>query len=428
MFNLSLAYGLKYAGASPGEIRDPVVDAHPEGARAQTIVDRALYSSVTMGTKRKAVDSDHELLKTGKFSDITVKCGDRTWNLHRAILTSRCEYFRAALEDGKFKEAQEQLIEIHDQDPNHVNWVIHYIYTEIGPKDLRVLFTDEQAVMNTCVDLFTVADYFTLDSLCDDACQVLADFIVDRAVRVYSELYPFVGYGYQGKEEMAELLEKHVTKEFLERFFSVVKKVYSIGSSSFTPLKHALLLYPSLTFCTTLREDVFGDTIFKDPELAEFGVDILKAVFGTGSVRKLLDKVQECALCRAETRGFIKFVVKRQDNAYTIDAWCRTCANRKYLTTPLPNIPFPEPKRRRVASSKKPCPNHPTNRKLPRLDRPDPTVRQQPLHHPLNPTAQQQPLPTAHLTRRQPINTNEPPVVRLVYPRNEGESDSSEGE
>ncbi|KAI0114074.1 hypothetical protein GGR51DRAFT_578312 [Nemania sp. FL0031] len=364
-----------------------------------------------MGTKRKA-DYDDELLKKGSFSDITVKCGERTWDLHRAILVPRCGYFRAALEDNKFKEAQERLVEIHDQDPNHVNWVIQYIYTETMPRDLGVLFADEQAVMNACIDLFTIADYFTLDELCNRACQILADHLVGRAAKVYGELYPHISYEYQNKEEVAEILRENVDQEFLERFFSAVKRVYSIGSGSFLLLKSALLLYPSLTLCTTLREDVFGDTIFKDPELAGFAVDILKAVFGTGSASKLLCKVEKCAVCGKDTAGHVKFAVKRQDDGYTIDAWCRICAGRKFAPMPRPNISLPDSKRRRTSSAKKPRPIPPN----PAAQMP-PTDITRP--HQSNTCRYPNCTDPAGICRRQTFN-----IVRLRYLDNNSEPDS----
>ncbi len=37
------------------------------------------------------------LLQSGLFSDVTVKCGERTWNLHKNILCSRNIWFEKAL-------------------------------------------------------------------------------------------------------------------------------------------------------------------------------------------------------------------------------------------------------------------------------------------------------------------------------------------
>lgn len=40
--------------------------------------------------------SDIRLFETGNFADATIVCGDRTWKVHKLILSSRCKWFKAA--------------------------------------------------------------------------------------------------------------------------------------------------------------------------------------------------------------------------------------------------------------------------------------------------------------------------------------------
>lgn len=40
--------------------------------------------------------ADRRLFETGNLADATVVCGDRTWNVHKVILGSRCRWFKAA--------------------------------------------------------------------------------------------------------------------------------------------------------------------------------------------------------------------------------------------------------------------------------------------------------------------------------------------
>lgn len=48
------------------------------------------------GSTRLAT-ADIDLFESdGYLSDATITCGDRTWNVHKLILGSRCEWFRAA--------------------------------------------------------------------------------------------------------------------------------------------------------------------------------------------------------------------------------------------------------------------------------------------------------------------------------------------
>jgi hypothetical protein len=41
------------------------------------------------------------LLATGEFSDFIIKCGDKTWNVHKAIVCTQSDVFAAASKFGK---------------------------------------------------------------------------------------------------------------------------------------------------------------------------------------------------------------------------------------------------------------------------------------------------------------------------------------
>ena len=45
-------------------------------------------------------DQMHSLLRGGKYSDFTVRCGDRVWKAHRAILCARSKYFETFCESS----------------------------------------------------------------------------------------------------------------------------------------------------------------------------------------------------------------------------------------------------------------------------------------------------------------------------------------
>lgn len=44
----------------------------------------------------------HRLLETGNFADAVIICGQKSWNVHKIIICSRCDWFRKAL-DGNFE-------------------------------------------------------------------------------------------------------------------------------------------------------------------------------------------------------------------------------------------------------------------------------------------------------------------------------------
>jgi hypothetical protein len=68
------------------------------------------------------------MLRTGLFSDVTVKCGDRIWQLHKNILCTRSVWFEKAL-TGRFQEATTGVVEIQNFVPEAIDWLVRYLYT-----------------------------------------------------------------------------------------------------------------------------------------------------------------------------------------------------------------------------------------------------------------------------------------------------------
>ncbi|KAF5569597.1 hypothetical protein FPANT_13896, partial [Fusarium pseudoanthophilum] len=67
------------------------------------------------------------LLKTGKYSDLTISCGNDQYRVHKAIICPRSNFFEAAF-SGEFKEAQTGEIDLPDDDPVAVKMMIEYLY------------------------------------------------------------------------------------------------------------------------------------------------------------------------------------------------------------------------------------------------------------------------------------------------------------
>jgi len=82
-----------------------------------------------MGQKRRFDEfreSMKSLLETGKHSDFVVVCGEDTYNVHKSIVCSQCDFFDAASRFGK--EGEEGKIDLADDEPEIVKYMIQYLY------------------------------------------------------------------------------------------------------------------------------------------------------------------------------------------------------------------------------------------------------------------------------------------------------------
>ncbi|KAF1988781.1 hypothetical protein K402DRAFT_19785 [Aulographum hederae CBS 113979] len=67
------------------------------------------------------------LLEAGKYSDLTIICGARRFQVHRAIICSRSGFFDGAC-SNPFREAETGIIDLSEDDEEAVEHMIHYFY------------------------------------------------------------------------------------------------------------------------------------------------------------------------------------------------------------------------------------------------------------------------------------------------------------
>lgn len=95
------------------------------------------------GTLRFA-DRTRRLWRDKTHADLTVQCYPRQWRVHKAILCSRCEFFKAACEPGRFKEGSGNTITLRSRleseddndnndaegcdDPEAINVLMYHLY------------------------------------------------------------------------------------------------------------------------------------------------------------------------------------------------------------------------------------------------------------------------------------------------------------
>ncbi|KAK5094183.1 hypothetical protein LTR70_004245 [Exophiala xenobiotica] len=76
----------------------------------------------------KSTLTHDSLMHDDEYADLTIRAGVRTWKVHRSILCSRCRFFKAACKDG-FQEAESQMINLNDDNPQGVEQMLEYLYT-----------------------------------------------------------------------------------------------------------------------------------------------------------------------------------------------------------------------------------------------------------------------------------------------------------
>ncbi|KPI36441.1 uncharacterized protein AB675_2890 [Cyphellophora attinorum] len=119
-------------------------------------------------------------LETGKYSDFVVRCKDKVFNLHKSILASRSEYFRAAI-DGGFRESSDGIMTIEETHPCALAAIVAFLYT--GKKKISELihliisnssnfpvrFSEQERMrvgnMTGFLDIYQLADLMMLSEL-----------------------------------------------------------------------------------------------------------------------------------------------------------------------------------------------------------------------------------------------------------------------
>ncbi|CAK4030348.1 Kelch repeat and BTB domain-containing [Lecanosticta acicola] len=86
-----------------------------------------------MGNKPSALSQGSaqdvsSLFNNPRYSDLTIKCGDRTWSVHKNIVCTRCEFFDGACKGG-FQEATSNEITLDHDEPDAVHALLEYIYS-----------------------------------------------------------------------------------------------------------------------------------------------------------------------------------------------------------------------------------------------------------------------------------------------------------
>lgn len=70
-----------------------------------------------------------EILRSGAYADLELRCGSRHWMVHKNVLCPQSDWFKAA-GDGRFRETEERVIILHDDNPDAVEAMLSHLYTK----------------------------------------------------------------------------------------------------------------------------------------------------------------------------------------------------------------------------------------------------------------------------------------------------------
>lgn len=64
------------------------------------------------------------MFESGRYSDLTIVCGNKRYPVHRALLASRSTFFDGACRNS-FREAETGVIDLSEDDPEAVEHMVH---------------------------------------------------------------------------------------------------------------------------------------------------------------------------------------------------------------------------------------------------------------------------------------------------------------
>jgi len=116
--------------------------------------------------KKKSAEQlipDYEFALNDKdFSDVKIVCGDRVFDCHRIILSTRSPVFRAMFQNG-MTEARTKRVEIKELEPAVVQAMLEYIYT--GKMKFSSIKSEDMLAAAQMYDLRSLKD-FNEENLC----------------------------------------------------------------------------------------------------------------------------------------------------------------------------------------------------------------------------------------------------------------------
>jgi hypothetical protein len=104
-------------------------------ASTMSSTDSAIYSLITFVLFRfsllltpRVILTLLSFLKSAKFTDYAIRCGQYTFKVHRIIISSRSEYFETACSSVGFRESSENSISLPEDEPILIARMLLHMY------------------------------------------------------------------------------------------------------------------------------------------------------------------------------------------------------------------------------------------------------------------------------------------------------------
>ncbi|KAL7628534.1 hypothetical protein AAE478_000049 [Parahypoxylon ruwenzoriense] len=202
------------------------------------------------------------LLNSGWFSDVKVNCGGRSWELHRAIICPRSEYFNKA-SNGYFG------------DPEIIDFVIKFIYTAEVP-DLT---------QGRRLDLIMATDYFRVPGLLNE--------LLGRMKAEFREVATSIIH-------IIDCDPKFLADKDLDDLFSVVHAAYKCLGTS---LSNSLLeVVDDFVVKSKFNIIKFKGFLERLENIPEFAVRVVKLT--ASSAHLLVDIPLHCDSCGSTSESY----------------------------------------------------------------------------------------------------------------------------
>ncbi|KAK4503125.1 hypothetical protein PRZ48_006552 [Zasmidium cellare] len=109
----------------------------------------------------KGIDS---LYKSQEYSDLTIKCGSREWQVHKAVVCTQSTFFAKACKP-KWQESFHAVVELHDEHEDVVEQLIDYLYTSTYDDNFCTTSDATHGPMQFAVKVYTAADKYDIPEL-----------------------------------------------------------------------------------------------------------------------------------------------------------------------------------------------------------------------------------------------------------------------